>query len=205
MTSDHGDMQMEHQQHYKMVPYDASARVPLIIAAPGYASGTPHRRRRPRSSSTSSRRSSARGRRATRSPRASRDVPLARAAARARRRRRRRAARLLRVAIPRRQHRASWFRRAVARRPQAVAPGDATNAAAAPLDAVFDLRADPDENTLREPALHERPRSRRRRRADGAEIDYPRVAREVALYNWEQMHGWINRTGANWTARVRAA
>jgi hypothetical protein len=28
VTSDHGDMQMEHQQHYKMVPYDASASVP---------------------------------------------------------------------------------------------------------------------------------------------------------------------------------
>ena len=27
VTSDHGDMQMEHQQHYKMVPYEASASV----------------------------------------------------------------------------------------------------------------------------------------------------------------------------------
>ena len=31
VTSDHGDMQMEHQQSYKMTPYDASASVPLII------------------------------------------------------------------------------------------------------------------------------------------------------------------------------
>eukprot|EP00945_MAST-04E_sp_MAST-4E-sp1_P001541 g1541.t1 len=31
VTSDHGDQQMEHQQHYKMVPYDASASVPMII------------------------------------------------------------------------------------------------------------------------------------------------------------------------------
>eukprot|EP00730_Choanoeca_flexa_P004683 TRINITY_DN11771_c0_g1_i7.p3 TRINITY_DN11771_c0_g1~~TRINITY_DN11771_c0_g1_i7.p3 ORF type:complete len:111 (+),score=13.94 TRINITY_DN11771_c0_g1_i7:862-1194(+) len=27
ITADHGDMQMEHQQFYKMVPYDASASV----------------------------------------------------------------------------------------------------------------------------------------------------------------------------------
>ena len=31
VTSDHGDMQMEHQQHYKMVPYDASASVPMVV------------------------------------------------------------------------------------------------------------------------------------------------------------------------------
>merc|ERR1719230_1791542 len=31
VTSDHGDMQMEHRQFYKMVPYDASARVPMVI------------------------------------------------------------------------------------------------------------------------------------------------------------------------------
>jgi len=31
VTSDHGDMQMEHQQHYKMVPYDASACVPMVM------------------------------------------------------------------------------------------------------------------------------------------------------------------------------
>lgn len=34
VTSDHGDMQMEHQQFYKMSPYDASARVPMIIHDP---------------------------------------------------------------------------------------------------------------------------------------------------------------------------
>jgi len=31
VTSDHGDMRMEHQQHYKMVPYEASSHVPLVI------------------------------------------------------------------------------------------------------------------------------------------------------------------------------
>jgi arylsulfatase K len=31
VTSDHGDLQMEHQQSYKMSPYDASVSVPLII------------------------------------------------------------------------------------------------------------------------------------------------------------------------------
>ena len=31
ITSDHGDQQMEHQQFYKMVPYEASASVPMII------------------------------------------------------------------------------------------------------------------------------------------------------------------------------
>merc|ERR1712151_1459166 len=31
VTSDHGDMQMEKRQFYKMVPYDASARVPMVI------------------------------------------------------------------------------------------------------------------------------------------------------------------------------
>lgn len=37
VTSDHGDMQMEHQQHYKMVPYEASASVPMVVydARPG--------------------------------------------------------------------------------------------------------------------------------------------------------------------------
>jgi len=34
ITSDHGDMQMEHQQFYKHVAYDASSRVPLIIKIP---------------------------------------------------------------------------------------------------------------------------------------------------------------------------
>jgi arylsulfatase A-like enzyme len=31
VTSDHGDMQMEHQQHYKMVPREASSSVPMVI------------------------------------------------------------------------------------------------------------------------------------------------------------------------------
>lgn len=31
VTSDHGDMNMLHQQHYKMVPYDASSSVPMVI------------------------------------------------------------------------------------------------------------------------------------------------------------------------------
>eukprot|EP00050_Salpingoeca_kvevrii_P013915 m.31660 g.31660 ORF g.31660 m.31660 type:complete len:579 (-) comp5385_c0_seq1:1640-3376(-) len=31
VTSDHGDMQMERQQFYKMVPYQASASVPMVI------------------------------------------------------------------------------------------------------------------------------------------------------------------------------
>eukprot|EP00463_Aulacantha_scolymantha_P000106 TRINITY_DN1060_c0_g1_i1.p1 TRINITY_DN1060_c0_g1~~TRINITY_DN1060_c0_g1_i1.p1 ORF type:complete len:204 (-),score=20.00 TRINITY_DN1060_c0_g1_i1:138-749(-) len=35
ITSDHGDMDMEHQQFYKMVPYDASSRVPCVISGPG--------------------------------------------------------------------------------------------------------------------------------------------------------------------------
>ena len=35
VTSDHGDMDMEHQQFYKMSPYDASTRVPLVIAGRG--------------------------------------------------------------------------------------------------------------------------------------------------------------------------
>lgn len=34
VTSDHGDMQMEHAQFYKMSPYDASSSVPLIIYDP---------------------------------------------------------------------------------------------------------------------------------------------------------------------------
>eukprot|EP01061_Rhynchopus_euleeides_P016122 TRINITY_DN27300_c0_g1_i2.p1 TRINITY_DN27300_c0_g1~~TRINITY_DN27300_c0_g1_i2.p1 ORF type:complete len:546 (+),score=217.37 TRINITY_DN27300_c0_g1_i2:56-1693(+) len=34
VTSDHGDMNMEHQQFYKMVQYDASSRVPLVIKTP---------------------------------------------------------------------------------------------------------------------------------------------------------------------------
>lgn len=31
VTSDHGDMQMEHRQFYKYAPYDASALVPMVI------------------------------------------------------------------------------------------------------------------------------------------------------------------------------
>ncbi|CAJ1409210.1 unnamed protein product [Effrenium voratum] len=31
VTSDHGDMQMEHQQFYKMAAYEASVRVPMVI------------------------------------------------------------------------------------------------------------------------------------------------------------------------------
>ena len=34
VTSDHGDMNMEHQQFYKMVQYDASSRVPIVISTP---------------------------------------------------------------------------------------------------------------------------------------------------------------------------
>ncbi len=34
VTSDHGDMQMEHGQYYKMSPYDASSSVPLILWDP---------------------------------------------------------------------------------------------------------------------------------------------------------------------------
>ena len=32
-------MQMEHQQFYKMVAFEASTRVPLVIAGPGVAKG----------------------------------------------------------------------------------------------------------------------------------------------------------------------
>ena len=32
VTSDHGDMQMEHRQFYKMVPREASASVPMVIS-----------------------------------------------------------------------------------------------------------------------------------------------------------------------------
>lgn len=38
-ASDHGDMQMEHRQYYKMTYFDASARVPLIISGPGVVNG----------------------------------------------------------------------------------------------------------------------------------------------------------------------
>ena len=38
LSADHGDMQLEHQMFYKMVPYDGSSRVPLLIASPALAS-----------------------------------------------------------------------------------------------------------------------------------------------------------------------
>ena len=38
-TSDHGEMAMEHQQYYKMVHYEASAHVPLLISGPGVRRG----------------------------------------------------------------------------------------------------------------------------------------------------------------------
>eukprot|EP00051_Salpingoeca_urceolata_P017921 m.248506 g.248506 ORF g.248506 m.248506 type:complete len:593 (-) comp19078_c1_seq3:209-1987(-) len=37
LSSDHGDMQMEHQQFYKMTPYDASASVPMVVYYPPLA------------------------------------------------------------------------------------------------------------------------------------------------------------------------
>ena len=39
-TSDHGDMMGEHGFFYKNAPYDGCARVPLVIAGPGFPSGT---------------------------------------------------------------------------------------------------------------------------------------------------------------------
>jgi arylsulfatase A-like enzyme len=39
VTSDHGDMDMEQQQFYKMVPYEASTRVPLVISGKGIVQG----------------------------------------------------------------------------------------------------------------------------------------------------------------------
>eukprot|EP00052_Salpingoeca_macrocollata_P015252 m.121391 g.121391 ORF g.121391 m.121391 type:complete len:533 (-) comp19621_c0_seq3:129-1727(-) len=39
-TSDHGDMNMEHRQYYKMTYYDPSSRVPLIISGPGVRANT---------------------------------------------------------------------------------------------------------------------------------------------------------------------
>ncbi len=35
LAADHGDMQLLHQMFYKMIPYDASSRVPLAFAWPG--------------------------------------------------------------------------------------------------------------------------------------------------------------------------
>jgi len=37
LAADHGDMQLEHQLFYKMLGYDASARVPLAFASPALA------------------------------------------------------------------------------------------------------------------------------------------------------------------------
>ena len=37
LGSDHGDMQMQHRQFYKMVAYEGSTRVPLVVAGPGVA------------------------------------------------------------------------------------------------------------------------------------------------------------------------
>ena len=38
-SSDHGELAMEHRQFYKMSPYEASARVPLVISGPGVRTG----------------------------------------------------------------------------------------------------------------------------------------------------------------------
>jgi arylsulfatase K len=37
LAADHGDMQFERQLYYKMLPYDASARVPLVFMSPSLA------------------------------------------------------------------------------------------------------------------------------------------------------------------------
>ncbi|KAJ1448410.1 alkaline-phosphatase-like protein [Pelagophyceae sp. CCMP2097] len=42
VTSDHGDMQMEKQQFYKMSPYDASASVPMVIFDGRHPRPLPH-------------------------------------------------------------------------------------------------------------------------------------------------------------------
>ena len=41
LTSDHGDMQMEHRQTFKMTPYDASVSVPMVIYDPRRRSEPP--------------------------------------------------------------------------------------------------------------------------------------------------------------------
>ena len=41
VTSDHGDMQMEHRQTFKMTPYDASVSVPMVIYDPRRKSEPP--------------------------------------------------------------------------------------------------------------------------------------------------------------------
>ena len=38
-SSDHGELAMEHRQFYKMSPYEASARVPMILSGPGVQCG----------------------------------------------------------------------------------------------------------------------------------------------------------------------
>jgi len=38
-TSDHGELALEHQQYYKMSPYEGSSRVPLIFSGPGIPEG----------------------------------------------------------------------------------------------------------------------------------------------------------------------
>jgi arylsulfatase A-like enzyme len=37
LAADHGDMQLEHQEFYKMVPFDGSTRVPLVFFSPALA------------------------------------------------------------------------------------------------------------------------------------------------------------------------
>lgn len=39
LAADHGDMQLERQLYYKMLPYDASTRVPLVVFSPALAAG----------------------------------------------------------------------------------------------------------------------------------------------------------------------
>lgn len=38
-TSDHGEINMEHRQFYKMNIYESAVRVPLIVRGPGVTSG----------------------------------------------------------------------------------------------------------------------------------------------------------------------
>ncbi len=38
-SSDHGELAMEHQQYYKMSPYEGSVRIPLIISGPDVRKG----------------------------------------------------------------------------------------------------------------------------------------------------------------------
>lgn len=40
VAADHGDMQLEHRQFYKMVAYEGSVHVPLLIAGPGIVTQT---------------------------------------------------------------------------------------------------------------------------------------------------------------------